>query len=533
MKLIKQMAKTKSCSYHLVYNDPILGKNLEFKCKESPLDSGKCKFHDKDYLYGKTGKKEKDIADEIIKKLNTAAKNGKPLKFIGYYLPAIELKNHKITCDILFQDTFFKGKVNFSKTDYSKKTYFLNCKFIYETNFSDCTFQEISFKESKFYNKVSFTGSNFVSKSNFQNVEFKKDVVFQTTVFTGESTFQKTLFTNAKFDLTFFEDNISFYDSYFKGETSFWKTYFNKTSNFSIAEFEENVDFKETEFRNTIFLGTKFRNEADFEKSKLYEGRFEDIESSQLVNFKKVQFKKPDTIYFNGDLSEISFLDTDVTRIHFGDHTFWNKLTRIDETNSCQVMRWFRRRRENNNKFKIKDERILENTGEIRLEGVLNIYRNLRENFDLNMRYEDAGQFFIRERELKRKFKDNELDSEPKTVPNDLHLQFFSLSSLYYGLAKYGESLKRPTLVAISILILGTCFFLYEETNLAQQATEPPYTGNPFENAVIRSLTSFFPFYGFDNQAGLVDLLFKMALLPVSGSMFIGLRRKLERRFRH
>ena len=125
------------------------------------------------------------------------------------------------------------------------------------------------------------------------------------------------------------------------------------------------------------------------------------------------------------------------------------------------------------------------------------------------------------------------MDSEPKTIQKDLFLQIFSLSGFYYGLAKYGESLKRPSLTAISILIFGTCFFLSEEMNLAKQVTDPPYVGNPLENAVIRSLTSFFPFYRFDDKAGLADLLFKMALLPVSGSIFIGLRRKFERRFRH
>lgn len=34
---------------------------------------------------------------------------------------------------------------------------------------------------------------------------------------------------------------------------------------------------------------------------------------------------------------------------------------------------------------------------------VMAVYRNLRENFEYRMRYDEAGEFFVREMELKRK----------------------------------------------------------------------------------------------------------------------------------
>jgi uncharacterized protein YeeX (DUF496 family) len=37
---------------------------------------------------------------------------------------------------------------------------------------------------------------------------------------------------------------------------------------------------------------------------------------------------------------------------------------------------------------------------------VLSVYRNLRENYEFRLRYDDAGKFFIKEMELKRKYRE-------------------------------------------------------------------------------------------------------------------------------
>jgi hypothetical protein len=34
------------------------------------------------------------------------------------------------------------------------------------------------------------------------------------------------------------------------------------------------------------------------------------------------------------------------------------------------------------------------------------VYRNLRENYEFRLRYDEAGKFFIREMELKRKYRE-------------------------------------------------------------------------------------------------------------------------------
>jgi hypothetical protein len=68
-----------------------------------------------------------------------------------------------------------------------------------------------------------------------------------------------------------------------------------------------------------------------------------------------------------------------------------------------------------NDRFKIRDERVLEEkikekdvhtTKDFNLGSIKAVYRNLRENYEYRMRYDEAGQFFIREMELKRKYRE-------------------------------------------------------------------------------------------------------------------------------
>ena len=42
---------------------------------------------------------------------------------------------------------------------------------------------------------------------------------------------------------------------------------------------------------------------------------------------------------------------------------------------------------------------------EIRLGSVMAVYRNLRENYEFRLRDDEAGQFFFKEMELKRKYR--------------------------------------------------------------------------------------------------------------------------------
>jgi hypothetical protein len=83
------------------------------------------------------------------------------------------------------------------------------------------------------------------------------------------------------------------------------------------------------------------------------------------------------------------------------------------------------------------------------------------------MRYDEAGQFFIREMELKRKYrevvstKDDSFEVNIKQN-NWFRRNLFSLTGWYYHLSRYGESIWRPTLAGIVIVFLSTMFWLIQ-----------------------------------------------------------------------
>jgi hypothetical protein len=105
-----------------------------------------------------------------------------------------------------------------------------------------------------------------------------------------------------------------------------------------------------------------------------------------------VTFENPNKNIFEvQDMSRVSFVNTDITGIRFGDNVRW------DGTDNFQVIEetWLEEDIENT----IEDRRV-------RLGGVLSVYRNLRENYEYRRRYDEAGKFFIREMELKRKYRE-------------------------------------------------------------------------------------------------------------------------------
>jgi hypothetical protein len=93
------------------------------------------------------------------------------------------------------------------------------------------------------------------------------------------------------------------------------------------------------------------------------------------------------------DLSKVSFMNSDITRVRFHDKVRW----------------------EVKDRFRIVEEEILEKSPEnVSLGSVMSVYRNLRENYEFRLRYDEAGKFFTREMELKRKYRE-EFDPYSKT----------------------------------------------------------------------------------------------------------------------
>jgi len=139
---------------------------------------------------------------------------------------------------------------------------------------------------------------------------------------------------------------------------------------------------------------------------------------------------------------------------------------------------------------------------QVSLEDVLSVYRNLRENYEFRLRYEDAGKFFIKEMELKRKYRELKLKGDNSPIPNIKYVYIqngwlrrnFSLNGLYYHFSRYGESIWRPTAIGAITVGLSTLFWLIQNNPTAEPFI--PFISNPTSNyinltQILNNNTSF------------------------------------------
>jgi uncharacterized protein YjbI with pentapeptide repeats len=499
----------------------------------------------------------------------------------------------QFTGDSDFYNTQFRGEVDFSEAQSLGKINFSEAHFTSGADFSRAQFTtEVNFSKAHFVEKADFLNAHFVGKINFSNAHLTNEANFNGAQFTGESNFSEAFVEKADFSETQFTGDAKFFRAQFTGDAKFYKTRFMEKADFSKAQFMEKADFSKAQFMekadfsraltgNANFYKTRFMVEVDFikalfmgeaiftetqfwEESNFYKvgfmfgaefSRSKFIQESLFVDtnfrvyskFNNVRFGNPeDTIFQTDDLSGVSFIGTDISRVRFGENVKWGltgepsylkKLIYADKSG-----------------FKILEEReietLLENKQDIqniRLGSVLAVYRSLRENYEYRLRYDEAGEFFIREMEMKRKYKQVTENGRSQIRRNNWIVRNFSLTGLYYHLSRYGQSFTRPTLFGIGIILFSTLLWLTQPNPAAdfsfQSVTMPQIVTIPeiddktnIQIAFERSLTNFLPSlsFGYESNVGLLDVAFKIVGGAVTfGLIIIALRRKFERKFRH
>ncbi len=468
--------------------------------KKNILDSGLCIFHDENYLKDLINNKvnQRNLISELSEKLTESG----PLIWIGYHLPYFSFTNFH-----------FEKSVDFSEAKFAEGADFFRAKFAEGADFYKAQFAEYA---------------------NFSAAQFTEEAIFYNTQFTKEATFYETRFTKeANFSEAQFAEYANFSAANFTKEATFSEAKFTKSADFSEAKFAERADFSKTYvkndaaftkalFKEVVFYKTQFADKADFSEIQ------STLEKTYpRLDFHNVQFDVPEHIAFLKDnLSEVSFVGTDITRVKFGEDTIWG------------------------DKFKIREEREIENqlkttniATDIQLGDVLAVYRNLRENYEFRMRYDEAGEFFIREMGMKRRYqtlnsrskknifrlkwwiKEISLLEEKNIIgvgQNDWVSRNISLTGLYYHLSRYGQSFSRPALFGVGIVAFSTLLwltqqdpagdFLLRDMTIPQIETINKTSGQTnFEIAFIRSLTNFLPSLSFGTDTvGLLDVAFKI-----------------------
>ena len=307
-----------------------------------------------------------------------------------------------------FSNTVFRNKVNFSESVFNdanfsnsslKKAQFIGTKFK-TTDFGHTKIEDSDFFGAVFEKKAMFIGANILG-TRFQNASFEGNANF-----TG-ATLNKTNFRETKFnEIDFGHTNLKvvlLQGIVVNGNVNFSASNMEKVDFFN-ADLKKNIDFTESILENvlfsnskfkghTIFVKTNFGDNVKFLKMELEDTDFSDAKFKGKTFFHDVTFKNQNQVIFNVEnLSKVSFRNTDLTRIRFGDKVKWG----------------------GNDGYTILDEEMLKKPVEIvALEGVIATYRNLQKNYELRFRTEEANKFLAKVIKLKKLYKQEDL---PQTI---------------------------------------------------------------------------------------------------------------------
>jgi hypothetical protein len=227
-------------------------------------------------------------------------------------------------------------------------------------------------------------------------------------------------------------------------------------------------------------------------------------------------------------LSNISFVNTDITKVKFSEDAIWGTPKDPFKIQSERILE--KSIREQDGKGYKKDTNLviagIENinlamAGIENLNELLTMYRNLRENYEFRMKYDEAGQFFVREMEVKRKYR----QGKSGILKNNWVRRNFSLTGIYHVLSNYGEDYRIPILWLLSLSVLITISSVYLKSG--------PLTGDSLTRLGQSAQITISDLLQMNSNPGFLDYIMRIISIPILGLVFISLRRKFERKFRH
>ena len=139
----------------------------------------------------------------------------------------------------------------------------------------------------------------------------------------------KFLVGEADFNSVTFSGLADFGSAIFSKEANFNSAGFSKKAYFDEAKFSGGANFDEAEFVGEAYFGlAEFSEKASFDSAKFFENaNFSRILIKDKAYFNYVLFDDGKKILFGEieDLSNFSFMNTDITRVRFSDRAGWGK----------------------------------------------------------------------------------------------------------------------------------------------------------------------------------------------------------------
>ena len=450
------MSGQNTCSYQKKYTNVHSKELCEYSCSRTALPDGEyCELHSLEFWKSDPDRVITALKEELKRSLNAAG----PIRFIGFHLPDTDLSSQRFDKQVYFQYTVFHGNAIFK-----------NSIFVREASFRECVFErQASFKLVRFSEDADFFGIKAGEILSFSYAEFS------TLALLSACAIQNGDFQYAKFS------EVLIRESEFKGRTNFDHAYFNGHCDLFRSSFDR-VSFHDARFTMASAFHVKFHEKADFDLAT---------------------FERPEYMRFNTDLTQVSFLRTNLSRVWFGSDTVWDHA-------SDQIP------------YDVREFKA--NPGDRRLADVLSVLRDLRDNYEYRLEYEGAGKLFVQEMEIRRQYEDT--DGSTKLRP--ICWRLFSLTGLYRHLCMYGESFRRPALLVLSVFCVSVLFFSVDET-YADMGTCQLADSDRLSYALTRTLSGLLQW----GCHALPDYLLRALSIPILGMMFVVLRRRFERRFRH
>jgi len=406
------------------------------------------------------------------------------------------------------------------------KLVFERVQFTSLAQFNRCTFSaDSTFDNVTFIGNAGFQACIFSGQAAFLSVDFRRDAVFAqyngvSTLFAKYATFAQTEFHGAAhFDHVDFREEANFDNAHFGGFVSFNDAQFEGRSSFFGASFDWQAHFNQTKFQLAEFVQTTFRDVASFKAPVV-----EETQSASLI-FHFTRFEKSRQVAFLAiPFESLSFLKTDVAETLIVPP----KSGVVGEEILDEVLLRFSKGEPISSKTTDQLERgVAILASYLMEETVIYEYKNLRQSLENNRLFNEAAELFVHEMRMARKRSGFSFE--------------FVASWLYDKISLFGESIKRPVLWSVAIIVAITLYVdvssnplpLWNVTNLGSVVRALYQHFWPIVSDVV---TVFFQMRDFTSTNTLAkspvwaEIFLRVSSIVLLGNLFVAVKRRLERK---
>lgn len=367
----------------------------------------------------------------------------------NFYLVTIDeniyFDKAEIAGDAHFTRATIGGDVNFPLAKIAGDVNFPLAKIGGDVNFFLATIDGMVDFRFKVDGKAEFEKVKIGGDADFEEAEIGKDVVFTRSILAGNNNFfMANIGGDAYFKGSKFGGKGNFEQAFIHGDLNFLEVEFSGDANFEKTIISGNSTFQWTIFHGyAYFFNSEFRGTANFDESSfLTKGVFKG-----LRNF--------NASFEGAILKNVTFRDCDLTNVRFKHVIFENcgLSTSFWDGNIIPEHKDYEENKKHNinrpliiisQSLKILLTPKLIKNANIAADSYNRIKKSLREEGD----YEKAGEFYIKEMDLKR---------EVYWTNNKLMWLFYTVLSIT---TNYGESIRRLFISYFGLILIFAILYI-------------------------------------------------------------------------